>query len=126
PSACCASSAASRMAQWTHLLCLESSRVGHVLPPPFPYTTLFRSVAGALDDHRGSCGNLGEHAPGELGEGGQQQLLASLAKLTGRDRKSTRLNSSHAKNSYAAFSLKKKHNRAPAPGVSGIDGGRSG
>jgi len=36
------------------------------------------AVAGALDHHRGRCGHLREHAPGELGQGGQQQLLEFL------------------------------------------------
>src|SRR6202030_906727 len=35
-------------------------------------------VAGALDDHRGGSGHLREHAPGELAQGGQQQLLEFL------------------------------------------------
>jgi len=35
-------------------------------------------VAGALDDHRGGRGHLREHAPGELAQGGQQQLLEFL------------------------------------------------
>src|SRR3712207_7668429 len=38
----------------------------------------------------------------------QQLLLDSLALLGGQDRKSTRLNSSHANISYAVFCLKKK------------------
>src|SRR5690606_40755051 len=36
----------------------------------------------------------------------------TLAHLRGRDRKSTRLNSSHVKNSYAVFCLKKKNEHA--------------
>ncbi len=35
-------------------------------------------VAGALDDHRGGGGHLREHAPGELAQRGQQQLLEFL------------------------------------------------
>src|SRR5215208_8015395 len=59
----------------------------------FPYTTLFRSrarasVAGA-DPARSGAGA----APG----------------LQGRDRKSTRLNSSHVADSYAVFCVKKKN-----------------
>src|SRR5947209_10852979 len=34
-----------------------------------------------------------------------------IARLTGKDRKSTRLNSSHANISYAVFCLKKKKNK---------------
>src|SRR6266571_224798 len=55
----------------------------------FPYTTLFRSRA------RHHCGDR-THAPGGW-------LGAAL-----RDRKSTRLNSSHMSISYAVFCLKKK------------------
>src|SRR5687768_4460196 len=42
-----------------------------------------------------------------------------------RDRKSTRLNSSHGYISYAAFCLKKKTRRSPAA-IAGLDGGESG
>src|SRR5690242_21093044 len=79
-------------------------------PPPrstlFPYTTLFRSLRGwwrrrrdvddARDDHVGTA------------------LLRRLEIFFwndarwGRDRKSTRLNSSHMSISYAVFCLKKK------------------
>src|SRR3712207_7036339 len=65
----------------------------------FPYTTLFRS---AVDhDPRRQAGVRGEvpaqRHPAVLPGGG-----------LGRDRKSTRLNSSHANISYAVFCLKKK------------------
>src|SRR6266571_8107343 len=63
------------------------------LPPRstlFPYTTLFRSRPG--------CWSARRSPPG---------LPAGRA-LPGRDRKSTRLNSSHMSNSYAVFCLKKK------------------
>src|SRR2546430_13138841 len=63
----------------------------------FPYTTLFRSghrqIGGEREQRphlRGDC-----HAPGGL----RGEL---------RDRKSTRLNSSHSQISYAVFCLKKK------------------
>src|SRR3989442_8968385 len=65
----------------------------------FPYTTLFRSKRGfvvqefrcRLDaaDPRARLGNLDQH-------------------LQATDRKSTRLNSSHVRISYAVFCLKKK------------------
>src|SRR5690554_7286798 len=61
----------------------------------FPYTTLFRSaiahqfVVAAMD---------ARPRPGEMA---RQPLL-------GQDRKSTRLNSSHVRISYAVFCLKKK------------------
>src|SRR5947208_9313049 len=77
-----------------------------IRPPPrstlFPYTTLFRSrraatvvvVAGheEADDH-------GQQDDGQHGEGDDPAP---------RDRKSTRLNSSHQIISYAVFCLKKK------------------
>src|SRR5688572_30913986 len=57
--------------------------------PLFPYTTLFRSRQRRLD--RPGGGRLGGDRRGD-----------------GRDRKSTRLNSSHSQTSYAVFCLKKK------------------
>src|SRR5438874_10324586 len=61
----------------------------------FPYTTLFRSVIEQLDARRvHRFHHL--HPPGRVVAGG------------GRDRKSTRLNSSHVEISYAVFCLKKK------------------
>src|SRR5206468_11536132 len=65
--------------------------------PLFPYTTLFRSDPG--DDGRQDRLRAPLHA-------GHQPLLA--ARREKRDRKSTRLNSSHDQNSYAVFFLKKK------------------
>src|SRR5438445_2114701 len=56
----------------------------------FPYTTLFRSRPAAPRP-RGALRPLREPQP-----------------TRGRDRKSTRLNSSHANISYAVFCLKKK------------------
>src|SRR3712207_7884486 len=86
----------------------------------FPYTTLFRSVEGPLLLER-------EHLVGVDGLPRQEQEVGVLARLlvhdgplggqgreVGRaqvlpeDRKSTRLNSSHANISYAVFCLKKK------------------
>src|SRR3712207_8116395 len=81
----------------------------------FPYTTLFRSdrtaAAGGGRLHRRGHGlpprrrglpaSVRLQPPG--GAGGQRQ-----------DRKSTRLNSSHANISYAVFCLKKKKNRTYA------------
>src|SRR5690348_17515284 len=62
----------------------------------FPYTTLFRSRLTAPDLHR----SFSEIA-GTLGTLGESPALE-------RDRKSTRLNSSHPSISYAVFCLKKK------------------
>src|SRR5258707_7914645 len=71
----------------------------------FPYTTLFRSRLGPRRRARttaGSQGRTGRAAP-------------HLSWLPGTccrsDRKSTRLNSSHANISYAVFCLKKKKNK---------------
>src|SRR3712207_7907232 len=79
----------------------------------FPYTTLFRSVRAQglraeRDRHRQPPGGRhrdGAHRPGGAG-GGREGLRPP----GGRDRKSTRLNSSHANISYAVFCLKKKKN----------------
>src|SRR3712207_7645896 len=79
----------------------------------FPYTTLFRSrlQAVGLKAHVVPVLVVAQHelhlpdpglvaAPGGGGHG--------LPDAHGRDRKSTRLNSSHANISYAVFCLKKK------------------
>src|SRR5436305_10017914 len=61
----------------------------------FPYTTLFRSEGGrqpALRDRRDGGAEVARGATGR------------------QDRKSTRLNSSHVRISYAVFCLKKKKN----------------
>src|SRR3712207_8138034 len=88
----------------------------------FPYTTLFRSVddrAHALDPAVGDV--EGHHAdqPAVAVEEQRTRLPVDLRAARGeaaragaeaqpRDRKSTRLNSSHANISYAVFCLKKK------------------
>src|SRR5256885_2786759 len=66
----------------------------------FPYTTLFRSVS---DSDRSPTGSpvRPPHANTPGADPGDQ-------KRAGRDRKSTRLNSSHLVISYAVFCLKKK------------------
>src|SRR3989442_9470580 len=68
----------------------------------FPYTTLFRSL-GMRDfvrahDHLKSVLQLGDPEPAH--EDAFQVIVG--------DRKSTRLNSSHVRTSYAVFCLKKK------------------
>src|SRR5256885_12152711 len=70
----------------------------------FPYTTLFRSLAV---DHRVRDGELdvGEDLAGDRVDGDDVQCDDPEL---GRDRKSTRLNSSHLVISYAVFCLKKK------------------
>src|SRR3712207_7198466 len=90
----------------------------------FPYTTLFRSVgvpaaedgtgAGVLPHEPEPAAATREELGGELLEvlgGGGERLLERLADPAvgvPEDRKSTRLNSSHANISYAVFCLKKK------------------
>src|SRR5438477_3598714 len=67
----------------------------------FPYTTLFRSQAPRGTCPRGSSRGPVFRLPGE-GRNRCHRLEP------GRDRKSTRLNSSHMSISYAVFCLKKK------------------
>src|SRR5260221_3347420 len=61
----------------------------------FPYTTLFRSIDNGL-----GVGLIPDRA---------FELMHGVGHL--RDRKSTRLNSSHTVISYAVFCLKKKKNK---------------
>src|SRR3712207_7848333 len=86
----------------------------------FPYTTLFRSLpsedlerverlAGRLDEH------LEEPERPSLvhGDVWTANVLARGDRIAAfLDRKSTRLNSSHANISYAVFCLKKKNNNS--------------
>src|SRR2546427_4610264 len=78
----------------------------------FPYTTLFRSVyfhdaddAVHLAGHRRGGAPLADHT---CRGGGRATFTHSWGCLGYRDRKSTRLNSSHSQISYAVFCLKKK------------------
>src|SRR3712207_7866966 len=85
----------------------------------FPYTTLFRSDAGRADGvheapvepavagEDGGPGLGGAGRFGSIGRGGGEHVVVSVHGPTS-DRKSTRLNSSHANISYAVFCLKKK------------------
>src|SRR5688572_31992834 len=84
-----------------------------IRPPPrstlFPYTTLFRSLRrgsaegiGAMHvDRPAAVAMLGSELVAEHRDGGWTVYVH-------RDRKSTRLNSSHSQISYAVFCLKKK------------------
>src|SRR5207248_9809518 len=104
---------------------------------PFPYTTLFRSLAARPGQRlacwrplapraaRQACGALRarlrvlyqaqpQTAPGLPGEVAPHHLEE-------RDRKSTRLNSSHRTISYAVFCLKKKPRPIPPPPPSPCD-----
>src|SRR3712207_7373932 len=90
----------------------------------FPYTTLFRSGDGGQ-----RVVDLVHHARGELPDRRQLlglrrplqrrlplgHVLADGDDVGHRDRKSTRLNSSHANISYAVFCLKKKNNEMSTP-----------
>src|SRR3712207_7354114 len=77
----------------------------------FPYTTLFRSLGLKRKGSDRFVYNL--MSDGELDEGPTWEAAMSaghwkLGNLICLDRKSTRLNSSHANISYAVFCLKKK------------------
>src|SRR3712207_7592878 len=80
----------------------------------FPYTTLFRSQLGGVGDRAGTGRG------GDVPAAGTRPVRGALAAARWPDRarreprrhcpdrKSTRLNSSHANISYAVFCLKKK------------------
>src|SRR3712207_7578795 len=76
----------------------------------FPYTTLFRSRPGAV--HLPPPGARPRADPGPDGERLHRHRLRDG---DGPDRKSTRLNSSHANISYAVFCLKKKQHTLDVP-----------
>src|SRR3712207_9013795 len=77
----------------------------------FPYTTLFRSLSPQLTLTLSTSGQFAvifqPCKPGHTTPFHRRGNLGSLT-LKGGDRKSTRLNSSHANISYAVFCLKKK------------------
>src|SRR5258707_7786404 len=69
----------------------------------FPYTTLFRSPTAVFN------GLVSQFGPAQALNILRANITSSTAQTAGiRDRKSTRLNSSHANISYAVFCLKKK------------------
>src|SRR5206468_9327503 len=72
----------------------------------FPYTTLFRSRPAGSSGRRGALPAAAVHGTGPAP----------------RDRKSTRLNSSHDQISYAVFCLKKKNSYGTHGGVSMVVG----
>src|SRR5207249_5485797 len=102
----------------------SASHGAHPLaPPPFPYTTLFRSgtarrgriraVADRSRSRRGHRSRVARRAGGALllAAGRARRAAApTAARAIARrlDRKSTRLNFSHVSISYAVFCLKKK------------------
>src|SRR5690606_41392696 len=83
-------------------------------PPPvstlFPYTTLFRSTEEGIYVLRVISRTPADSA--EFVKGVDEYRARQIqAARQDRDRKSTRLNSSHVKISYAVFCLKKKNSR---------------
>src|SRR5205814_9373420 len=90
---------------------LPSPLLSYILtrPPPrstsFPYTTLFRSDEAVLSG--GGTGGENEIRSCPLRDGTCTDALNCRSHVE-RDRKSTRLNSSHLGISYAVFCLKKK------------------
>src|SRR5690349_22546014 len=69
---------------------------------PFPYTTLFRSPHGSVQDPEGRARHVAEPVlPRAV-----LRVQRADHPVAG-DRKSTRLNSSHVEISYAVFCLKK-------------------
>src|SRR3712207_6848469 len=87
----------------------------------FPYTTLFRSWG---EFRIGAGGELNHLVFVGLGTGigggviSHGILLRGAQGSGGEDRKSTRLNSSHANISYAVFCLKKKTTKAARDRIS--------
>src|SRR3712207_7276890 len=78
----------------------------------FPYTTLFRSLFLLRED----AGRQGERPAGPDHRGGPVRARHRAEHRVRRgDRKSTRLNSSHANISYAVFCLKKKNRHSTPP-----------
>src|SRR3712207_8655861 len=97
------------------LFCLRIRRPPR--PPLFPYTTLFRSLHARPVEF-----DVVGRDPVEVGRAqarnAQLEIPRAQPPLRGvhdtgdrEDRKSTRLNSSHANISYAVFCLKKKNNQ---------------
>src|SRR5690606_41499451 len=105
---------------WCSALTSAPGSLSTLRRPPsstlFPYTTLFRSLFPQVHQHLRRTG-----APAREVEDQQRRAVAALtqqrrgasvhrdaAQREEEDRKSTRLNSSHVKISYAVFCLKKK------------------
>src|SRR3712207_6970071 len=85
----------------------------------FPYTTLFRSHVVMMEPWQkqwilnlmGSCNGNRLLAAKRMSEISKKEIRECWILLDEVDRKSTRLNSSHANISYAVFCLKKKKNK---------------
>src|SRR5438874_10509931 len=84
----------------------------------FPYTTLFRSLALFDKPEIAFPAQIVQHESQALQFGRRQRRIVDVEDLARgvrqRDRKSTRLNSSHVEISYAVFCLKKKNTAPPA------------
>src|SRR3712207_8074516 len=86
----------------------------------FPYTTLFRSQVGGIVPHVTLKSIANDEPPAAEVLVDRPEVDKKITRVTGpfvveatiptpvQDRKSTRLNSSHANISYAVFCLKKK------------------
>src|SRR3712207_7010869 len=74
----------------------------------FPYTTLFRSQGLGQPPYRGGLVH---------NDAGGRDPVSAGVRSRGVDRKSTRLNSSHANISYAVFCLKKKNESKRDDGI---------
>src|SRR5258707_8346889 len=86
----------------------------------FPYTTLFRSEMELHKTrtelaHATRVSTLGELTASIAHEVNQPLGAVATNAGAGLDRKSTRLNSSHANISYAVFCLKKKQSHHSCP-----------
>src|SRR5690625_7025642 len=81
-----------------------------IVRPPrstlFPYTTLFRSVDTRLEGLVNRVDGISQRLDGV--DNRLEGLDNRVDGISQRDRKSTRLNSSHVAISYAVFCLKKK------------------
>src|SRR5689334_24090474 len=85
----------------------------------FPYTTLFRSQSRPVGRLRGGQVRRARgHLRARAGQPGEGRVDAGARHADDRDRKSTRLNSSHSSISYAVFCLKKKTTQPPVAVVS--------
>src|SRR5207253_8265115 len=84
-------------------------------PPPistlFPYTTLFRSCRSTA----GGCLTTPTEACSRTPTSWASPMWSRSSASPRRDRKSTRLNSSHVAISYAVFCLKKKNTYKQSP-----------
>src|SRR5438874_9957481 len=91
---------------------LSTYMCGRAGATPFPYTTLFRSVRAAAEaglgrDALAAPGSPPTSPPVPGAPAAADETVAARASRP-RDRKSTRLNSSHVERSSAHFGLEKK------------------